>query len=101
MHPEYLWKIVLMIGTLYVIRLLPFLLIRGEIKNRFFKSFLYYVPYVTLAVMTFPAMIFATDHLASGIFAMIVGLVAAWFSENLFITSIASCLAVLLSTLVL
>ena len=101
MHPEYWWKILLMIATLYAIRLLPFLLIRGEIKNRFFKSFLYYVPYVTLAVMTFPAIIYATDHLASGIFAMIVGLIVAWFSENLFITSIASCLAVLLSTLIL
>ena len=101
MHPEYWWKILLMIATLYVIRLLPFLLIRGEIKNRFFKSFLHYVPYVTLAVMTFPAIIYATDHLASGILALIVGLLVAWFSENLFITSIASCLAVLLSTLIL
>ena len=101
MHPEYLWKILLMIGTLYVIRLLPFLLIRGEIKNRFFKSFLYYVPYVTLAVMTFPAIIFATDHLASGIIALMVGLVIAWFTENLFITASACCVAVLLSSFIL
>ena len=90
-----------MIATLYVIRMLPFLLIRSEIKNRLFKSFLYYVPYVTLAVMTFPAIIFATDHLASGILALIVGLIVAWFSENLFITASCCCIAVLLSSLII
>ncbi len=99
MHPEYLPKIILMIGTLYVIRLLPFLFIRGEIKNRFFKSFLHYVPYVTLAVMTFPAIVLATDHMASGIAALIVGLIVAWFSGNLFITASCCCAAVLVTSL--
>ena len=99
MHPEFYAKILLMIATLYVIRLLPFLFIRGEIKNRFFRSFLYYVPYVTLAVMTFPAIVLATDHLVSGIAALIVGLLAAWFSGNLFITASCCCAAVLVTGL--
>ena len=46
--------------TSYLIRVLPLTLIRKPIKNRFIRSFLYYVPYVTLAVMTFPAIIDAT-----------------------------------------
>ncbi len=99
MHPEFFPKILLMIATLYLIRLMPFLVIRGEIKNKFFRSFLYYVPYVTLAVMTFPAIVLATDHLASGIAALVVGLLAAWFSGNLFITAICCCAAVLVSSL--
>ena len=82
-----------------VIRLLPFLFIRGEIKNRFFKSFLHYVPYVTLAVMTFPAIVLATDHMASGVAALIVGLIVAWFSGNLFITASCCCAAVLVTSL--
>ncbi len=99
MHPEYFPKILLMITTLYVIRMLPFLFLRNEIKNRFFKSFLYYVPYVTLAVMTFPAIIFATDHLASGILALVVGLVVSWLYPNLFVVASCCCAAVLLSGL--
>ena len=46
-----------MAAVTYVIRVLPLTLIRGKIKNKFLRSFLYYVPYVTLSVMTFPAII--------------------------------------------
>ena len=101
MHLEYLPKIILMIGTLYVIRLLPFLFIRGEIKNRFFRSFLHYVPYVTLAVMTFPAIVLATEDIGAGIAALIAGVIVAWFSGNLFITASCCCIAVLIMSLIL
>lgn len=100
MHPEYLPKIILMIGTLYVIRLLPFLFIRGEIKNRFFKSFLHYVPYVTLAVMTFPAIVMATDNIWSGIAALVVGLLAAWFKGDLFFVAVSCCATVFVTGLI-
>ena len=53
-HNVYIYILVMGIVT-YLIRVLPLTLIRKEIKNRFIRSFLYYVPYVTLAVMTFPA----------------------------------------------
>ena len=52
--------ILLAIITTNMIRVLPMLLIRGEISNRYVRSFLYYVPYVTLAVMTFPSIIQTT-----------------------------------------
>ena len=55
-HNPYLY-IAVMAGVTYLIRVLPLTLIRREIKNRTIRSFLYYVPYVTLAVMTFPAML--------------------------------------------
>ena len=61
----------------YAIRVLPLTLIRRPIENVIFRSFLYYVPYVTLAVMTFPAIIQATDKLAAGIAALVVGVGAA------------------------
>ena len=53
--------IAVMALTTYAIRVLPLTLIRKPIKSTFLRSFLYYVPYVTLAVMTFPAILEVTD----------------------------------------
>lgn len=53
--------IAVMFAVSYTIRILPLTLIRKPIKNQFIQSFLYYVPYVTLAVMTFPAIVNATQ----------------------------------------
>ena len=50
----------IMASVTYLIRVIPLTLIRREIRNTFIRSFLYYVPYVTLAVMTFPAIVEAT-----------------------------------------
>ena len=89
--------LLLMCGTVYAIRVLPFLILRREIKSRFIRSFLHYVPYVTLAVMTFPAIITATDHVAGGIAALVTGLAAAWFGGNLIVVAAVCCLAVLVT----
>ncbi len=62
----------------YTIRVLPLTLIRKPIRNTFIQSFLYYVPYVTLAVMTFPAILHATQSPISGAVALIAGIIAAW-----------------------
>lgn len=74
-----------------LIRIVPTTLIRKQITNRFIKSFLYYVPYVTLAVMTFPAIIEATQVKAAGILALAVGIVAAWFDFGLFKVAVSCC----------
>lgn len=66
-----------------LIRVLPLTLIRGKIKNPFIRSFLYYVPYVTLAVMTFPAIITAPQIPLAGILALIAGITAAWKGLNM------------------
>jgi branched-subunit amino acid transport protein len=78
----------------YLIRVLPLTLIRKEITNTLVKSFLYYVPYVTLAVMTFPAIIFATSSIWSGMAALIVAMVLAWFDRSLFQVAMISCMVV-------
>ena len=51
----YVWIIVMALAT-GATRILPLTLIRKPIENKFIQSFLYYVPYVTLAVMTFPGL---------------------------------------------
>ena len=99
-HNAYIYIAVVAIVT-YLVRVLPLTLIRKEIKNRFLRSFLYYVPYVTLAAMTFPAMIYATDSIWSGVAALAVGILVAWFSGNLFAVAFSACGVVFLVELFL
>ena len=74
-----------------LIRVTPMVLIKGQIRNRFVRSFLYYVPYVTLAVMTFPDMVLTTPTLLPAILAFIAGIVAAWFRLGLFPVAAICC----------
>ena len=79
----------------YLVRVLPLTLIRKEIKNTFIKSFLYYVPYVTLSVMVFPAILEATSSPWSALVGFIVAILLAYFGGSLFKVSLLACLAVL------
>ena len=78
----------------YLIRVLPLTLIRKPIKNRFIKSFLYYVPYITLAVMTFPSIVDATQSPIAGIIALVVGIVLSYLGAGLFPVACACCAVV-------
>lgn len=83
------------------IRLVPLTLIRGQVRNQFLRSFLYYVPYVTLAVMTFPAILSATQTPVSGALAFAAGIALAWYGASLFKVSAACCVIVFAVELVL
>ena len=85
----------------FAIRVLPLTLIRGEIKNTFLRSFLHYVPYVTLAVMTFPAIVEATQVPLAGALALGVGVVLAWLGAGLFPVSVVCCVVVFAAELLL
>ena len=93
MYNNYIYIAVMALVS-YTIRILPLTLIRKPIKNQFIQPFLYYVPYVTLAVMTFPAIVNATQSPISGALALIVGIAAAWFGASLFQVSVACCAVV-------
>ena len=86
--------IAVMAAVSYAIRVLPLTLIRKPIKNQFIQSFLYYVPYVTLAVMTFPAILSATQSPIAGAAALLAGIVAAWLGAGLFPVSVICCVLV-------
>ena len=83
----------------YLIRVLPLTLIRREITNRTIRSFLYYVPYVTLAVMTFPAILSATQSPVSAWLALVGGVALAWFGGSLFQVSVFCCAVVFVAEL--
>ncbi len=93
--------IALMFGVTFLIRVLPMTLIRREIKSEFLKSFLYYVPYVTLAVMTCPAIIEATESPLAGAAALVAGILLAWFGANLFVVAVSASAVALVLELIL
>ena len=78
-------------GGSLAVRALPLTMIRRPIRSRFIRSFLFYVPYATLAVMTFPALIDAARHPAAGIAALAAGAAAAWFGAGLFPVAVITC----------
>lgn len=99
-HDTYLY-IFLMSAVTLAIRIVPLTLIRRQIKNRFLRSFLFYVPYVTLAVMTFPAILDATQTPLSGLLALLFGIALAWYGASLFKVAAACCLIVFLAERIL
>ena len=100
MNNTYIY-ILVMFAVSFAIRVLPLTLIRGEIKNTFLRSFLHYVPYVTLAVMTFPAIVEATQVPLAGALALGVGVVLAWLGAGLFPVSVVCCVVVFAAELLL
>ena len=86
--------IVVMALVTYLIRVTPLVLIRREIKNRTVRSFLYYVPYVTLSVMTFPAILSATAVVWSALAALAVAVVLSLLRCKLPVVALAACVTV-------
>ena len=84
---------------IYAIRVLPLTLIRRPLRSRFLRSFLHYVPYVTLAVMTFPAIVQATALPAAGVAALISGILCAWLGGSLITVAGVCCIVVFLTEL--
>ena len=87
--------------TTYLIRALPLILMKKPVKNRFVRSFLHYVPTACLTAMTFPAILYATENLISGIVGLGVGVVLALWKKSLVVVAVSSCGAVLITELLL
>ena len=88
--------ILLAIVVTNLIRVTPMVLIKGQIHNSFVRSFLYYVPYVTLAVMTFPDIVLTTPTPLPGMVALLAGIIAAWLRLGLFPVAAICCIIVYL-----
>lgn len=100
LHNVWIYIAIMALVT-YLIRMLPLTLLRKEIKNRILKSFLYYVPYVTLSVMTFPAILHATQSIYSGAAGFFTALLLAYKKQSLPVVAVFSCLVVFLLELVI
>ena len=99
-RPMFFVYLLVMAGVTYLVRMLPLVLMKKKIQNRFLLSFLYYMPYAVLAVMTVPAMFYATLFPISAAVGFVVAVVLAYFRQSLVVVAAASCLAVLLTELI-
>lgn len=98
---RFLLYVVVMALTTYLIRALPLILLKKPIKNRFLRSFLHYVPPACLTAMTFPAILYATEHPVSGLAGLLAGIFLALKKASLIVVAAASCGTVLLLELLL
>ncbi len=90
-----------MAGVTYLVRMLPMVLVKKKITNRFILSFLHYMPYAVLSVMTIPAVFFATNHLSSAIVGFGVALILAYFEKSLVTVAAGASLGVLAVELIM
>lgn len=91
----YLYILTMALCT-YCVRVVPLILLRREIKNRFIHSFLHYVPYATLSVMIFPSILHETASFYSSWAALFVAGVLAWHGRSLAAVAVAACFTVFL-----
>ena len=94
MKPNVYIYILVMAGVTYLIRMLPLVLAKREIKDPFIKSFLFYVPYACLAAMTFPAILSATASVISAVAGFAVAVIAAYKEKSLLTVALLACGAV-------
>lgn len=97
--PNFLWYLAVMAGVTYLIRMLPLVLIKKKITNRFVLSFLHYIPYAVLTVMTVPACFYATGRPEPAVIGFVAALIPAWFGKSLPIVAVCACGGALLSEL--
>ena len=93
--------LLILAGSTYLIRAIPFAAFQKRITNRFIRSFLYYIPYAVLAAMTLPAAFYATGNPASAAAGLLVGAVFALRGKGLTLVAIVSCVTALLLELLL
>lgn len=99
-RPMFFVYLLVMAGVTYLVRMLPLVLVKRKIENRFVLSFLYYMPYAVLSVMTVPAIFYATGSILSAAVGFLVALALAYFGQSLVVVAGASSLAVLLCELI-
>ncbi|MBE6797757.1 MAG: AzlD domain-containing protein [Ruminococcaceae bacterium] len=98
---NFVWYLLTMAGVTYLIRMLPLVLIKKKITNKYVVSFLYYLPYAVLTVMTVPAVFYATGNVWSALVGFIVALIVAYFEKGLMTVALCSCGGVLITELIL
>lgn len=98
---EFWIYLLIMAGSTYLIRAIPFAAISKKIENKFIKSFLYYIPYAVLTAMTFPAVLYATDYVVSAAVGFVVAVLFALKDKSLTTVAVAACVAVFVTECVI
>lgn len=90
-----------MIITTYLIRAIPFTLMRRKIKSEKVTRFFELIPYTVLTAMTFPAILYVTESMIAAVVGMLTALILAYLEKSLLTTAIGACLSSLAVTLII
>ncbi len=101
MNVNFWMYLLVMAGVTYLVRLLPLILIKKQIQNKFILSFLHYIPYSVLAVMTVPAIFYSTTYVLAAVVGFIVACIISYFEKGLMTVAISACSAVLITELIM
>ena len=93
--------LLVMAGVTYLIRMIPLALVKEKIKNKYVLSFLYYIPYTVLSVMTIPAIFSSSSYKLSAVVGFIAAMIAAYFEKSLVKVASFACVAVLITELLI
>lgn len=91
----YIEFLAVMAGVTYLLRAVPFVLLKQELKSPFWKSFLAYIPYTVLSAMTVPAIFYSTESKLSGICALVTAVIASLLGRGLVVVAVVACVTVL------
>ena len=86
--------LLILAGSTYLIRVIPFVAVKNKIENKFVKSFLYYIPYAVLTAMTLPAVLYATRSVISAAVGLVGAVIFALRGKGLTTVAVAACIAV-------
>ena len=100
-NTQYFIYLLLIAGSTYLIRAIPFNLIKKKITNKYINSFLHYIPYTVLASMTFPSALFVTGNIITASIGLLVALILALKKCSLTVVAIFSCVAVFIAELII
>ena len=100
-NTRFITSLLVMAVVTYLVRMIPLVLIKEKIKNRFLLSFLHYIPYTVLSVMTIPAIFYATDSTITAAIGFAVAVVASLFTDSLVKVASLSCIGVLIVEIVM
>lgn len=96
---RYFIAVLIMAAVTYIPRALPLTLFTKQIKSRYIKSFLYYVPYAVLASLTFPSIFYCTANPIAAVVGTIVALVLAYFEKSLVVVAVCAVLSMFIVNL--
>lgn len=102
MNTKEFWiYLIIMTGTTYLIRAIPFAAVQKKITNTFVRSFLYYIPYTVLSAMTLPAALYATGNIIAAASGLIVAVIFAIKGKGLTVVALVSTVTVLIVELIM
>lgn len=100
-NTQYFIYLLIIAGSTYLIRAIPFNLIKKKISNKYVNSFLHYIPYTVLAAMTFPYALYETGHIITAIAGLVVALILALKKCSLTVVALLSCIAVFIAEIII